>query len=272
MHELLRNLRPGALVLDIGCGGGSFDSSGSPFIAIRIDLGPEAHPVSNFARADAAKLPFPANCFEVVISNHSLEHFENLAGTLEEIGRVIRPKGALYVGVPDATTVSDRLYRWMSRGGGHVNPFCSASELANRIERATGLRHRATRTLCTSFCFLHRRNRRSRPPKRLLLMAGGSQMFLLLLNYLIGLSDRFLRTRASVYGWALYFGDIDSPVDCRTWTNVCIRCGSGYSSDWLLHYRKLVRRFVFLSTYRCPKCGTANPFKNDKDYTRFDRI
>ena len=271
MHELLQNPAPGALVLDIGCAEGSFDSTNTQFIAIRIDLERGGVPGANFAQADAAKLPFPDNCFAVVISNHSLEHFEDLAAALAEIGRVIRPNGALYVGAPDASTVSDRLYRWMSRGGGHVNPFYSSGELEIRIERATGLRHRATRTLCTSFCFLNRKNRRSRPPKRLLLLGGGSETVLFLLNYVAGLADRFLKTRMSVYGWALYFGEIGAPVDCRTWTNVCIRCGSGYSSDWL-HDRRLVRRFLSLFTYRCPHCKALNPLKIDKDYDHFEKI
>lgn len=175
MHELLRKLRPGARVLDLGCGAGSFDSADSAFTVLRIDLERSDRKLANFALADAAKLPFPAASFEAVISNHSLEHFENLAECLAEIGRVVKPDGAFYVAVPDAATISDRLYRWLARGGGHVNPFSSDRELAQTIEHTTGLEHVATRTLCASLSCLNRRNRRARAPTRLWLMAAGLQ-------------------------------------------------------------------------------------------------
>ena len=54
---------------------------------------------------------------------------------LAEIGRVLKPPGALYIAVPDASTFGDRLYRWLTWGGGHVNAFTSARELAATIEQ-----------------------------------------------------------------------------------------------------------------------------------------
>lgn len=77
--------------------------------------------------ADAAALPFASASFDAVVANHSLEHFADLDGALGEIGRVLAPAGALYIAVPDATTFTDRLYRWLARGGGHVNRFSSVS-------------------------------------------------------------------------------------------------------------------------------------------------
>src|SRR5712691_10028404 len=189
MHEILRTLRSGAVVLDLGCRGGSFDSGGSPFRVIRVDLERDHLPHANSAQADAARLPFADRSFDAVICNHSLEHFAELTKCLEEIGRVIRSDGALYVAVPDSTTISDRLYRWLARGGGHVNGFNSSRELASNIERLTGLRHVATRTLCTSLSFLNRRNSQTRPPKRLLLLGGGTQPPLLFLTYVCPLLD-----------------------------------------------------------------------------------
>ena len=73
------------------------------------------------------------------------------------MGGVIRPGGALYVAVPDASTVTDKVYRWLGRGGGHVNAFVSAADVAERVERGTGLGLAATRTLCSSLSFLNRR-------------------------------------------------------------------------------------------------------------------
>jgi SAM-dependent methyltransferase len=244
VHELLSNLAPDAWVLDLGAAGGSFASDR----ALRIDLERESLKPPHGVQADAARLPLRDHSFAVVISNHSMEHFENLGGALAEIGRVIKPEGALYVAVPDASTLCDRIYRWLARGGGHVNAFHSAPELARQIEEATGLRHAATRTLCTSFSYLNRKNRRAAPPKKLYLLGGGTEISLHLFNAVFRLSDRWLNTRLSVYGWALYFGNIDAGIDKTTWRNVCIRCGSGHPRS------ALAGRLA----YRCPTCGAAN--------------
>ena len=264
MHELLRNLQPDDRVLDLGCAGGSFDAGLSSLQVIRVDLDRPPSPLANFVQADAARLPFPDRTFQVIVSNHSLEHIDELDAALREIGRVAKPDGALYVAVPDASTFSDRLYRWLARGGGHVNAFSSAPELAVRIERSSGLRHVATRTLCTSLSCLNRDNRRSRAPRRLWLVGGGTPFSLHVISYLSRLLDRFLRTRLSVYGWSVYFGNINSRIDRRTSTDVCIRCGSGHSSEWLQRHAEIARRFVFFRVYRCPSCGVSNVFSDDR--------
>ncbi len=269
MHEILENLAPGQRVLDLGSGSGSFDSKMGPFIAIRADLDQPSRPAPNLARADAARLPFPDHSFDAVISNHSLEHFHDLAGSLAEMGRVLKPTGALYIAVPDASTFSDRLYRLLARGGGHVNPFTSALELARDIQRATGLTHVDTRTLCTSFCYLNRSNPRICGPRRFLLVGGGTEISLHLFTYLARLSDRFFGTRLGVYGWALYFGNFAVPVDTDVWTNVCIRCGSGAQSEWLRSLNLVHRRFL-MKVYRCPNCGTTNQFFEDRRFPHLE--
>ena len=269
MNELLDTLRPGAAILDIGSGPGSFDADGSPFAVVRTDLERQPRGTPNFVQADAARLPFADHCFDLIVSNHSLEHFDDLTGALREIGRTVKHNGALYVAVPDATTISDRLYRWLARGGGHVNPFSSAEDLASTIARTTGLKRVATRTLCTSLACLNRRNRRAPAPRRLLLLGGGTQASLLLITYMLRLADRFLGTRASVYGWALYFGNVNATIDRTAWTNVCVRCGAGHPSAWLLREGKVKRGLRIVLTYRCPRCGTVNFFTDDRDFPQF---
>ncbi|MDP8982786.1 MAG: class I SAM-dependent methyltransferase [Acidobacteriota bacterium] len=265
MHELLRSLATGSMVLDLGCAGGSFDSRYLASTVVRFDLERPSPRPSNFVQGDAAKLPFAEDSFKLVISNHSLEHVENLAGTIKEIGRVLEPSGALYVAVPDAATVTDKLYRWLARGGGHVNPFYSAPLLAMRIEQATGFEHRATRIICTSLSFLNRRNQRSIAPRRLLLLGGGTEISLRFLTWCFRLLDRYLGTRLSVYGWALYFGDVlAGDIDCSTWTNVCVRCGSATPSSQLQELGRVSRNWFGLATYLCPQCETRNWFTADQ--------
>jgi len=184
-----------------------------------------------------------------VISNHSLEHFEDLEGALSEIGRVVKPDGALFVAVPDAATLTDRIYRWLGRGGGHVNRFTNAEELAHALESATGLRHRATRTLWSSLSFLNRHCAPRPLPRRLWLLGGGFEPVLRAYVRLSRRVDRIFGTRTGVYGWALYFGEVQGTIDTTAWVNVCVRCGSGFPKACLEGAR----------VYRCPECGARNP-------------
>jgi SAM-dependent methyltransferase len=269
VHEILTNLGPGQRVLDLGSNAGSFDSTLGPFITIRADLDHPSRPAPNLTQADAAHLPFKDRAFDAVVSNHSLEHFHDLARSLAEIGRVLKPTGALYIAVPDASTFCDRLYRWLARGGGHVNPFTSAPELAGVIERATHLSHVNTRTLCTSLSYLNRRNSPPCGPRRILVAGGGLEASLHLFTWFARLADRLFSTRLGVYGWALFFGNIAVPVETHAWTNVCVRCGSGMSSEFLGE-SNLVRRRFLIKVYSCPNCGTTNQFFEDRRFPHLE--
>ena len=236
MHEILSQMSAGR-VLDLGSRGGSFDPRRRGFRTVRVDLDiPAEAENADRVRADAARLPFRDGCFHAIIANHSLEHFERLDEALEEIGRTAAGGAALYVSVPDVRTISDRIYRWLGRGGGHVNGFDSAAVLAKRIESRTGLRHAATRVLYTSLSFLNAKNFTARAPRRMLLLGGGSERAVFLLNYLlhgVGRAGRLGWQRADVYGWALYFGQIDVPVSETAWRNVCLRPPiTGYSPEF----------------------------------------
>ncbi len=242
-------------MLDLGCGSGSFPAPGGPVTFCAVDLETPPVPPARFLQADAGRLPFRAWTFDLIVCNHSLEHFLNLGDVLAEIHRTIKPSGALYVAVPDSTTLSDRLYRWLARGGGHVNPFSSASELAARIERTTGLRHAATRPLCTSFSFLNRKNARGPLPRRLWLFGGGTECSLRIAIRLLRMLDRTFGTGLSSYGWAFYFGNAGSAIDTRRWRNVCIRCGSAHPPESLRATSRWWPEFT------CPQCGTLNPFE-----------
>ncbi len=166
--------------------------------------------------------------------------------------------GYLYVAVPDASTFTDRVYRWLGRGGGHVNPFTDAAAVARMFTKATGLRHAGTRVLCTSLSFLNRKNMRSRAPRKLLLFGNGNESCVRTLTYTLRRIDRSLHRRASVYGWAFFFGDGLLP-DLAVWSNVCVGCGSGAPSSAL----QVTRRRFLPDVYNCPKCGTRNFFTDD---------
>src|SRR6185437_7199800 len=112
MHEILRDLPSSARVLDLGCDKRSFSAAATAARVIRLDREIAFRDPTELAvQGDAALLPFADGSFDAIVSNHSLEHFDDLDGALREIGRVVRRHGSLYVAVPDASTHCDKLYR-----------------------------------------------------------------------------------------------------------------------------------------------------------------
>jgi hypothetical protein len=77
--------------------------------------------------------------------------------------------------------------------------------------------------------------------------------------------DRIFHARASVYGWAYYFGASLDP-DVATWSNVCVRCGSADPSGLLKNMGKVVRRRFLPPVYICQNCGGRNFFTEDEDF------
>jgi SAM-dependent methyltransferase len=221
---------------------------------------------TDFVQADAAHLPFHDGSFEAIIANHSLEHFENLDAALKELGRVAKQDGWIYVAVPDASTFTDRLYRWLANGGGHVNAIRSRQDLTALVERGAATHLGGGRSLVTSFSFLNRRNC-EKMPRKLMLLGYGSERVLVLLNAVVRFLDRWLHTRLSLYGWALYFGDLKEEIDSRPWSNVCVRCGSGCASESLQSLGRVRRVLGLFPGYRCPACDAWNLFTEDRDYT-----
>jgi SAM-dependent methyltransferase len=264
--ELIAGLPAGARVLDLGAAAGSFTTTRSDLLIVRLDLEPLGSPLSAadlWVAADAACMPFPSQSFDLIVSNHSLEHFTLLEETVREMGRVLRRGGRLFISVPDASSLTDRIYRWMARGGGHVNPFHKPEQITALIERLTGVKQRGTQILFSSLSFLNRHNFRSRPPLKILLFAFGSEHFLALFTWILRQWDLRHATRSSRYGWAFYFGGDPLPARPDTWINVCVRCGSGHAQAFLKSTGAVPRFPRWFQPYRCPLCGAWNLFTED---------
>ena len=185
---------------------------------------------------------------------------------LREVGRVIKPGGALYVAVPDAGTLTDRIYRWLGRGGGHVNAFRRPEDVAGPVERITGLRRRCTRPLYSSLSFLNSHNFIAPPPKRIALFAFGNERFLAALNWVLRCIDARRGTRLSRYGWAFWFGEVELPETLEVWVNVCVRCGAGNSEAYVREDVRGAAARCGFETYRCPACGGWNLLTPDPPF------
>lgn len=94
-------------ILDVGCGAGFLANSLSEakFKVVGVDLAYGALQVAKqqdkigttcFALADAYRLPFPDQCFDVVTSMDFLEHVENPEQVIAEISRVLKSNGLFF--------------------------------------------------------------------------------------------------------------------------------------------------------------------------------
>lgn len=259
MTFLISSLPAGARVLDLGAGPGSFICARQDVTVVRLDLEPPpARGSGAYVAGDAAYLPFPNGVFDLIVSNHSLEHFPNLEVSVSEMGRVLKPSGGIYIAVPDAGTLTDRIYRWIGRGGGHVNPFRAPTAVVALVERLASVPHSATQELGSGLSFLNTHNFKTRPPRKIALFAFGNETFLAWFVWLLRRFDRAFRTRLCHYGWAFYFGSAALPGRLAYEPNVCVRCGSAHAEEYLRAYAKDWRKRFGVETYRCPSCGSFN--------------
>ena len=176
-----------------------------------------------------------------------------MPASVREIARVLRERRVSLRRGARRLDIHRPGYRWLGRGGGHVNPFTDADAVARMFTEATGLRHAGTRVLCTSLSFLNRRNIASRPPRRLLLFCNGDEGFVRALTFALRCIDRWFHRRASVYGWAFFFGDAIAAGSGRMVERVC-RCGSGVAFG--SRTQQVTRRRFLPDVYICPRCGT----------------
>jgi SAM-dependent methyltransferase len=108
----------GARVLDAGCGPGSWPYSRRSDLAItgfdvKFPPGPPSpSPHVRVFRGDLAKLPLANDTFDLTVCHYVLEHVTRLEACCDELVRVTKPGGALYLSVPRAAAFDDRLYRF----------------------------------------------------------------------------------------------------------------------------------------------------------------
>ena len=82
-----------ARVLDVGCGAAKWpgttgvDAKSSPGVDVEWDL-------------ERLPWPFEPNQFDAVLCRDSLEHLENIVGTMEEFHRIVRPGGRVIIVTP----------------------------------------------------------------------------------------------------------------------------------------------------------------------------
>lgn len=116
----------GARVLDVGCGDGYGsavileDTDYAQFIGLdlsfdKLRTARRGLRSSHMVMGDAEELPFSDAAMDVAFSLETLEHLLDPGSALEEIARVLRPGGVLFLSVPVRTPLNAVLSRWWMR-------------------------------------------------------------------------------------------------------------------------------------------------------------
>lgn len=118
LREVIATAPPSIRVLDAGCGPGSWpyaDRSDLRITGFDIKFPPGPPPrAANVAvfRGDLSRLPIRDGVFDLTVCHYVLEHVTELEPCCDELARVTRPGGMLYLSVPRAAAFDDRLYRF----------------------------------------------------------------------------------------------------------------------------------------------------------------
>jgi SAM-dependent methyltransferase len=256
LYTLLGRLESQSVVLDLGCGRGSFnyEACRGRIVAMDLSLPDNAarRPQAVYMLADSSIIPLPDASVDAVISHHTLEHFTDYKTTLIEIRRVLNPYGWLWIAVPNGKGFDDALYRFLFGGGGHVNRF-SYAPLVAEVESATGTRLVRSCDLFSSFIYLQPGGPRFLSD----LPAGFLRFSLFGLNAVTRMVDKALGTRFSQYGWGFVFAKWQMPVgEMPSYFNVCSKCGAGHAAESLKPARG--RSLLGFGFYNCPHCRGLN--------------
>ncbi|TVS21090.1 MAG: class I SAM-dependent methyltransferase [Planctomycetaceae bacterium] len=120
--RILEQERPllGTKILDVGAGAGVIaaqlaERAGPPGRVDAVDLEDQrvVHEGFSFTRVEGTTLPFPDESFDIVVSNHVIEHVGDRAAQLahlREIRRVLRDDGLAYLAVPNRWAVVEPHY------------------------------------------------------------------------------------------------------------------------------------------------------------------
>jgi len=118
LYELIDAAPAGARVLDVGCGPGSWDYARRADLDItgfdiKFPPGPPRRSAGvRVFRGDLARLPLRDGAFDLTVCHYVLEHVTRLEACCDELARVTKPMGSLYLSVPRAAAFDDRLYRF----------------------------------------------------------------------------------------------------------------------------------------------------------------
>jgi len=261
LREVIEAAPAGAYVLDAGCGPGSWPYSLRSDLVITgfdIKFPPGPPPRSEkvrVLRADLARLPLRDGTFDLTVCHYVLEHVTELERCCDELTRVTRPGGTLYLSVPRAAAFDDRLYRFAGYFAKFVlGKFRKRIEHQQRFDLAGLLGRFARRGMTlTAHAFVPAGFSWMNDPRTKPLQSGFT-------DALAGLHRATGVDLARDANFVFTFRRDAAPVQLpnlarlpgrRRVTHVCRECGE--------HAIVEVTR-PWPRTWTCPWCGRPNPF------------
>jgi SAM-dependent methyltransferase len=143
-RTLLPKFHSPGVMLDIGCGAGQYllEMQHAGWKVFGLELSTEAADVGrraglNIAGGELTNAGFESGKFDFVRLNHSFEHIPNPAAVLQEISRILKPDGKLFIGVPNIAGLAAKVfgrYWWNFGVPVHVYNY-SAGNLAMLLRR-----------------------------------------------------------------------------------------------------------------------------------------
>jgi len=111
---LTRELKPGAKVLDVGCGDAAFAQMMPEFEWYGVDMNIEKATVLDPARVFSQNLmepPYPFNdsTFDAIICSEVLEHLWDLRVVHKEVKRLLKRDGTYYLSTPNFDWITNHL-------------------------------------------------------------------------------------------------------------------------------------------------------------------
>jgi len=249
LREVIAALPHGARVLDAGCGPGSWPYPIRPELEItgfdiKFPPGPPrlTRQVRVF-RADLARLPLRAGVFDLTVCHYVLEHVTELAACCDELARVTKPGGQLYLSVPRAAAFDDRFYRFAGYFAKYaLMKFKKRLEHQQRFDfhalidlfYARGMRLTATARVPAGFSWMN--DPRTKPLQALA-------------TWKLAWLHRYWHwDLAKDANFVLTFEKVGE-IGLRKVTNVCRECGE-----------HAIVTGPPGGTWLCPWCGKPNPF------------
>ncbi len=105
LEQAQREIAPGARVLDAGSGEGQFRHyfDHTQYVGVDLAVGDATWDYTGLdTQANLIRLPFRSGSFDAAVCIQTLEHVNEPQQVINEIGRVLRPGGRLYLAAPMA--------------------------------------------------------------------------------------------------------------------------------------------------------------------------
>jgi SAM-dependent methyltransferase len=205
------------------------------------------------------RLPLKAGLFDLVVCHYVLEHVSGLEACSDELARMTRPGGTLYVSAPRAAAFDDRLYRFAGYFAKYVlGRFGKRIEHQQRFDlqklldlfRSRGFELIAHASVPAGFSWMNDPRTKSLQGPFTDALAWLHRVFGLDLAKDANLVLAFRKTNTAAAAPDVRRGMAALPGRRRV-THVCRECGEHSVLDPPQPWPR---------TWECPWCGKPNPF------------